>query len=403
MTILGVLLTILAVAVAIPCAVLFVECMVALLPGDDTEPLDTSTPRPRTAVLIPAHNEAAGIAPTVTGLRAQLGPADRLIVIADNCSDDTAAVARAAGAEVIERQDTTKRGKGFAIVFAVDHLAATNPPEAVIIVDADCRISEGGLERLAREAVATNRPIQGEYVLGAPDKPTPKGVISALAVLLRNRVRPLGMRRMGFPAHLTGSGMSFPYAVLRAAPHPGGNLVEDLVMGIEFALAGHPPLHCRAVQVTSELPEGDDVALGQRRRWEHGQMATLREYAPKLILAGLTRGRLELLAMGLDLAVPPLALLVMMMGAATVVAAIVAAVGIATAPLAVLLGALVLLAVAVLSTWAKFGGEKLPLRYAAVVPLYVLWKIPMYFTFFLRGKHKTWDRTKRKGEGPPPA
>jgi cellulose synthase/poly-beta-1,6-N-acetylglucosamine synthase-like glycosyltransferase len=397
-TIIGVLLSILAVVVAIPCAVLFVECMVALLPGADTDPLDTSGPRPRTAVLIPAHNESSGIAPTIAGLRAQLGPADRLIVIADNCSDDTAAVARAAGAEAIERQDTTRRGKGFAIVFAVDHLAA-NPPEAVIIVDADCRISEGGLERLSREAVATNRPVQGEYVLAAPERPTPKGVISALAVLLRNRVRPLGMRRMGFPAHLTGSGMSFPWAILRAAPHPGGNLVEDLVMGIEFALAGHPPLHCRAVQVMSELPEGDDVALGQRRRWEHGQMATLLHYAPKLLSAGLTRLRPSLLAMGLDLAVPPLALLVMLAGGSTVLAALAAWAGLSATPLAILLGGLVLLAVAVLATWAKFGGDKLPLRYAVVVPLYVLWKIPMYFTFFLKGKHKTWDRTKRKGEG----
>src|SRR6185436_14653640 len=391
------LLTVVAVLVAIPCLVLFIECLVALLPGRGGAPA-SSGPRPRAAVLIPAHDEELGIAATVTGLRAQLDPQDRLIVIADNCSDGTAAAARAAGAEVIERRDTSKRGKGFAIVFAVDHLEASGPPEAVIIVDADCRISAGGLELLAREAVATNRPVQGEYVLGAPERPTPRGVISALAVLLRNRVRPLGMLRMGFPAHLTGSGMAFPWAVLRAAPHPGGNLVEDLVMGIEFALAGHPPLHCQAVQVSSELPEGDDVALGQRRRWEHGQLHTLTQYAPKLIGAGLTRGRLELLAMGLDLAVPPLALLVMIAGAATVAAAIAAWLGVSSLPLTILGGAFALLAVAVLSTWARFGGEKLPLRYAVVVPFYVLWKIPLYFTFFLKGKHKTWERTRRKGE-----
>src|SRR4051812_20531378 len=313
MTILVVLLTALAALVAIPCVVLFVECLVALLPGQDDAPA-AEGPRPRTAVLIPAHDEELGIAATVTGLRAQLGPTDRLIVIADNCGDATAAAARAAGAEVIERRDTSKRGKGFAIVFAVDHLEATNPPEAVIIVDADCRISPGELERLAREAVTTDRPVQGEDVLAAPERPTPRGVISALAVLLRNRVRPLGMRRMGLPAHLPRRGLAFPWAVRRAAPPPGGNLVEALVMGIEFPLAGHPPLHCRAVQVSSELPEGDDVALGQRRRWEHGQLSTLLQYAPRLIGAGLLRARLELVAMGLDLAVPPLALLVMLAG-----------------------------------------------------------------------------------------
>jgi hypothetical protein len=152
------------------------------------------------------------------------------------------------------------------------------------------------------------------------------------------------------------------------------------------------------VQVSSELPEGDDVALGQRRRWEHGQLSTLLQYAPRLIGAGLTRGRLALVAMGLDLAVPPLALLVMLAGAATAVAALAAWLGASSLPLAILVGALALLAVAVLSTWARFGGERLPLRYALLVPLYVLWKIPLYFTFFLKGKHKTWERTRRKGE-----
>ena len=397
MTVAAILLTVVAVVVAVPCVVLFVECLVALLPGTDDDWLAAAGQRPRTAVLIPAHDEELGIAPTIAGLRAQLGPTDRLIVIADNCSDGTARVARAAGAEVIERQDTTRRGKGFAIVFAVDHLAA-DPPDAVIIVDADCRITEGGLERLAREAVTSDRPVQGEYLLAAPERPTPRGVISALAVLLRNRVRPLGMRRMGVPAHLTGSGMAFPWKVLREAPHPGGNLVEDLVMGVELALAGHPPLHCRAVQVSSELPEGDAVALGQRRRWEHGQLSTLREYAPRLIGAGLARGRLALLAMGLDLAVPPLALLVMIAGAATAAAGLATLLGVSSLPLAILLGALALVAIAVLGAWIKFGGERLPLRYAFVVPLYVLWKIPLYLTFFLRGKHKVWERTRRKGE-----
>jgi hypothetical protein len=97
--------------------------------------------------------------------------------------------------------------------------------------------------------------------------------------------------------------------------------------------------------------------------------------------------------------VPPLALLVMLAGAATTAAAVATWLGASALPLTILVGALALLTVAVLGTWARFGGERLPLRYAVVVPFYVLWKIPLYFTFFLRGKHKVWERTKRKGEG----
>jgi cellulose synthase/poly-beta-1,6-N-acetylglucosamine synthase-like glycosyltransferase len=393
------LLLVAAAVLAIPCLVFFFECLVALLPGAETPATLPAAARPRAVVMIPAHNEQAGVGATVTALRADLGPQceDRVLVVADNCSDDTAAVARAAGAEVIERRDPERRGKGFAIVYALDHLAPA-PPEIVIIVDADCRISAGGLAHLATLAAARQRPVQAEYLLAAPEKPTPKGVLSALAVLVRNRVRPLGLRRLGLPGHLTGSGMAFPWPILRAAPALGANLVEDLVMGLELALAGHPPLACPEVRVSSELPEGDRAAFGQRRRWEHGQLATLARYGPRLLAAGVGRGSADLLALGLDLVVPPLALLVMLVGAATAAAAGAVLLGASPVPLALLATSLGAVGVAVLGAWIKFGRATLPLRYVVVIPLYVLWKIPLYLAFFLRGKHKTWERTERKGE-----
>jgi cellulose synthase/poly-beta-1,6-N-acetylglucosamine synthase-like glycosyltransferase len=388
-----------AVLLSVPCLVLLTECLVAILPGAGEYSIARVLPgrRPSAVVVIPAHNEEGGIAATVAGLRAELGPGDRLLVVADNCDDATAAVARSAGAEAIERRDAGQRGKGFAIVFALDHLAAA-PPEVVILVDADCRLSPGGLAHLGRLAATHGRPVQAEYLLAAPERPTPRGVLSALAVLVRNRVRPLGLRRLGLPGHLTGSGMAFPWAVIRGAPGLGANLVEDLVMGLELALAGHPPLACPEVRVSSELPEGDRAALGQRRRWEHGQLATLLRYGPRLVAAGVARRRLDLLALGLDLCVPPLALLVVLLGLATAAAAAAHLAGGSALPLAVLAGALAAVTVAVLGAWMKFGRATLPLRYLAVVPLYILWKVPLYLSLILRGKHRSWERTRRKGE-----
>ena len=78
----------------------------------------------RVAVLVPAHNESVNVLPTIACLRRQLGARDRLLVIADNCQDDTAELARAAGAEVVERQHAELRGKGYALAFGVDHLRA---------------------------------------------------------------------------------------------------------------------------------------------------------------------------------------------------------------------------------------------------------------------------------------
>src|SRR4051794_30113861 len=95
-------------AVLLPMVVLNMECWVALLPGRK----QTLAPknRPPCAVLIPAHNEEEGLAATLENVRGQLRPSDRLVVIADNCNDNTAAVARAGGAEVVVRQDGDRRG-----------------------------------------------------------------------------------------------------------------------------------------------------------------------------------------------------------------------------------------------------------------------------------------------------
>ena len=77
----------------------------------------------------------------------------RLLLVADNCSDDTAILARAAGADVIERDEPARRGKIFALGFAREALAA-DPPEIVLIVDADCTIDG---EAMARATDTTMR------------------------------------------------------------------------------------------------------------------------------------------------------------------------------------------------------------------------------------------------------
>src|SRR4051794_6478467 len=157
MTVLDVILVLAAAVLLIPCLVLLIECLAAVLPGRRRG--EAAAAPLRTAVLIPAHDEEGGIAATVAGLLPELGAGDRLIVIADNCTDGTAAAARAAGATVIERVDAERRGKGFAIAFGLQHLDG-DPPEVVVLVDADCRISAGGVGILAREARAHDRPVQ---------------------------------------------------------------------------------------------------------------------------------------------------------------------------------------------------------------------------------------------------
>ena len=388
------LLWLAAVAVMWPSLVFFVECLCA---RSRSEPLVTTGQRPRIALLVPSHDEETSIAATVAALRADLAETDRLLVVADNCSDGTAQAAAAAGAEVIERHDPSRHGKGYALAFGVEHLSKL-PPDVVVIVDADCRVSADGPEQLARVAARTGRPVQAEYLLTLPPKPDARSALSGLAFLVRNLVRPRGLHRLGLPCQLTGSGMAFPWPMLRDAPPLRANLVEDMVLGIELALAGTPPILCSAVAVSSALPEPGRVQLRQRRRWEHGHLSTLLLRGPHLLLVGVARRKVALVAMALDLMVPPLALLASAIAGLSLVAGGAVWAGASAGPLLLCLTGGTLVLIAVLSAWWRFGRHLVSARTFAAVPFYVLWKMPLYLGFFLRGRHKRWERTSRTTE-----
>ena len=261
------------------------------------------------AVLVPAHNEQAVIGTTVGPLLRQLAPGQRLVVVADNCTDQTAEIARQEGAEVIERQDDARRGKGYALAFGIDHLRA-DPPDVVIVVDADTTVDDGTFAALAQQVASTGRPAQAIDVLNPPESPSVRDLISSFAFLVKNLVRPLGQKAMGAPCQLMGTGMALPWDSLQAMPLASSNLVEDLQLGIDFAVAGLPPTYCPAGRVSGDLPSCPEAAAHQRTRWEHGHMATITRQVPRLAVAAFRRRRFDLMWMACDLAVPPLALLV---------------------------------------------------------------------------------------------
>lgn len=391
MAALSVLITVFAVILLIPSLVFFLECFAALFfvsKEQGTRPAGVSA-----VILIPAHDEAPSIAATVTSLREQLAPTDRILVVADNCQDDTANVARDAGADVVERIDPDRRGKGYALAFGVERLAAV-PPDVVLVVDADCRLEPGSMAALVREATRLEKPVQADYV-SQPVGTSALSMISALAMLIRNRVRPRGLRRLGLPCHLMGSGMGFPWNVLLAAPDTEGDLVEDLLMGIELTLLGHEPALCVDAGVRSELPTDNRAALQQRRRWEHGQIGTLLRHGPRLIWAGITRLRPKLIVAGADLMVPPLALLVGLLIATAVAAGTLQALGGAMLPLAITGASLGLVGFGVVLGWARYGREMVPFRYLLMVPFYLLWKLPLYLSFVFGRREREWRRTER--------
>lgn len=381
-----------AVTACTPLAVLCVELAAAFAPRRPEPPV--SAARPSVAVLVPAHDEAADIATTVRALLAQLQPGDRLVVVADNCSDATAALARGAGAEVAERRDPSRRGKGYALDFGVRHLAQ-DPPDVVIVVDADCVAGDGALERLARLAVRLGRPVQALYEMACPPGAGLRVRVAAFAWRVKNHARPLGLRNLGLPCQLMGTGMAFPWNLIRSAALATGEIVEDIAMGVALARQGAAPRFCPEARVWSSFPSGDEGLRSQRTRWEHGHLGMMRR-APALLLEALRRRDFALAALAIDLCVPPLALLALVLFVVPLAGTLVPGAG-GEALVASGLAACGLFGMAILAVWLRFGRDVLTFPDLLRIPVYMAWKLPIYVRYLI-ARESRWVRTPRSGD-----
>lgn len=345
-------------------------------------------------VLVPAHNEANGIAATIKELRSAM-PQARLLVVADNCTDETASLAAGAGAEVIERHDSLHRGKGFALDFGREHLRA-RPPSVVIILDADCRLKKGGGEILASAAFHLDRPVQATNLLVSSEDAPALEAISNFAMLVKNLVRARGLMRLGGGIPLFGTGMAFPWALFSQLDLASAALAEDLELGLHLAKEGIRVALVDQAMVTSPAASIAD-SREQRRRWEHGFLHQAMRSAFPLLWLGLKHRSRHLLALGAHMLVPPIALHLLL---GTVIMATTAASALihqSFAPFVATLTCMCSLLALLFVVWFKEGRQILPFTALARAPIYVAWKIPIYLGFVLK-RQTGWKRTRRPDE-----
>jgi cellulose synthase/poly-beta-1,6-N-acetylglucosamine synthase-like glycosyltransferase len=380
-----------ALGLLIPCAVFFLECVSAARRAALAD--WTGASFPRTTIVIPAHNEAAGIAATLASVQAAAFPQMDVLVVADHCADATADLARASGVRVVERWNLSQRGKDFAIAFGLAALRA-QPPEVVIVLDADCVVAPDALRQLAVRARTTARPVQAAYDFKPPSGSAPIVTLAAFAFRVKNVVRPLGLRRWGAPCLLTGSGMAFPWQHVQYLS-ASGHLSEDMWWSVELTCAGYAPLFCPDAFVYGESPRRTAILRTQRARWERGHFATMRAGIPKLLRAALRERRAEPLWLAWELSVPPATLLGVAVVLLCIAAGLLFAMGRAPLPFALALLNLFLLAMAVWEAWWKFGRAEIPARMLLMVPWYVIWKTPLYVHALLR-RRVVWTRTARE-------
>lgn len=355
----------------------------------------SSIDRPSVAVLIPAHNEVAGIGHTLSSVRAQLRPCDRLVVIADNCSDDTASVSAHAGADVVERNDLARIGKGYALDAGFKYLEMRNAPAIVIFIDADCTLSAGSIDALTRECAGKGRPIQGLYLMNTPPNASAGQRISAFAWRVKNMVRPLGYHALGLPCLLTGAGMAIPSHVLKKIDLATGHITEDTLISIDSALMGYPPALCPDAVITSDFAPTEAGRDIQKKRWMHGQLSAIAEFIPKLVAAAYRLRDIQPLALAADIAILPLGLLLSGLVVLTFACFFwLLATGHYT-PLVLALIGLLTTAAAILTAWVKAGRDLVGTGELHEILRYTWRQLPIARDF-VTGHRSKWTRSERR-------
>ena len=401
-----------AMLIGLPSVVLLLECVaaswgpgtmsaveVAGATGRLSSEMDAkrseSPKRPSVDVLIPAHNEASVLGETLRSVNRQLTEDDRLCVVADNCNDDTANIARRYGAQVVERFDPEHRAKGFAVAKGLEYLDHESR-DVLVMIDADCDVADGTIDQLATEAIRCDAPVQANYRMPAGNPNDSWSAVSSFAVTVKNQVRPQGLRSAGFGCQLTGSGMAFPSRLARLPNWATDNIVEDMKVSYDLLLAFHGPVYCPSAVVTARLPKDRGGALQQRKRWEHGHLQTLVTQSPRLLSSAFSLGRMELLVAALDLMIPPLSLLVQCWVAGLIMICLASyLLGTGWIPVAVIVATGFSLAIAMMIAWWGYGRDQIAISKLVGAPIYAFSKVPLYVTAVI-DRQRSWIRTSRE-------
>ena len=341
----------------------------------------------RLAIVAPAHNEAAGIRQCVRSLLncEPAGDNFAVVVVADNCTDNTAELAREAGARVLIRCDPERRGKGYALDFAFQSLLGEGY-EAVIVVDADTVVAPNLTAEFRRLFAAGADAIQCRYGVNNAQESVRTRLMN-IALFAFNILRPRGRDRWGLSAGLLGNGFGLTRETLLAIPYTAVSVVEDLEYHLRLVRAGRVVRFADAVTVKADMPTGGRGAKTQRARWEGGRLRMTAQAAPSL-LTEILRGRIRLIEPLLELLLLPLAFHVVIL-LATLVPPFAPTRAYAFFGLGVV-------AVHIVAAIIVGGGGAKDFAALATAPFYVLWKLVLIpATLRTARKDAEWVRTDR--------
>jgi cellulose synthase/poly-beta-1,6-N-acetylglucosamine synthase-like glycosyltransferase len=258
----------------------------------------------RFAVLIPAHNEEAHLPRLLASIASEKYPPEsfRAIVIADNCTDETAAVARAYDAEVLERHDSTNRGKGHAIKWSLKQMAI-DEYDAVVVVDGDSVIAPGFLHHLNVLMERGDQVIQCYNGVANPGQSWFTRLMDVSRTMANEIIHP-GKRKLGLSSHLMGNGMCFDVRVLETTGWNALSVGEDWEYYAQLVIGGSYVGYSRGSRVYHQESANLRQASTQRLRWSSGRFAVLKRYGPTLVIHALRTRNLRCLDAAMPLILP---------------------------------------------------------------------------------------------------
>lgn len=345
------------------------------------------------AIVVPAHNESQGISRTLVNLLAlaKLDGNTEVVVIADNCNDNTAEIALACGARVLQRSNPELRGKGYALDFAFTALQQENF-SAYVVVDADSLIDDNFISTLRMHFGSGAQVLQTRYTVLNHNE-NPSTCLAEIALAAFNVLRPRGRARLGLSAGILGNGFALRREVLEHVPYTATSVVEDLEYHLSLIEHGYRVEFVDSTHVRGEMPSGKNGQQVQRSRWEGGRIRMLINHAP-MFAKKMLAGKWRFIEPSLELVLLPLSYHVLLLS----ISFLFASWELNTLVMYTLIFSF---ATIVLHIGLAMYVSRLPLRrlsFIRHIPAYLIWKITM-ITNTLRNARRDgkWVRTNRNG------
>jgi cellulose synthase/poly-beta-1,6-N-acetylglucosamine synthase-like glycosyltransferase len=349
----------------------------------------------RFVVLVPAHDEELLIEQTVRGiLDADVAGRVDLVVIADNCSDGTAEIARSSGARCLERKDETRKGKPYALDWAIRQLDLADY-DALVIIDADTRIHKDFFSAMSGHLGRGSKVLQGYFGVLNPDQNWLTR-LSLLPATLKFKLHFPGKELLGLSCPLAGNGMCFAIDVIKRYGWNAYSLTENWEYWAMLTLEGLVVSSARDAVIYSQVAKSLDAAQSQRLRWMRGRIDVARSYGRRLLLAGLLEPSAVKLDAFVELSKPTHALLLLWSLAYLAITGLAWSLDRAYVAPATLAAAI--LVAYFIPLFSAFVLDRPPLKTwlaLLMVPRYLLWKLLLSARGVIASGERAWTRTRR--------